>query len=317
MGHELADFAQDLLGGLVGGVGLAGEEQQDGALGVAQKLGESGAIAHQQGGAFVGGEAACESDREHIGSHRVQQATDVAKLCRAQAFAGELALQPFAHTREHARLDRLGRRPIPVVGNLLEAIPELHISQPITPFPTQLSVQEVGPYLMQERRDVHAVGDEPDGILFGANLGPLIADDPRAHDTVNPADPVHPPRAVQGEPGHIEQAADRRGTTEIEKAIHRDAELAHKIAEHGDHQIVRERVVAGRYRRMRRKHTIRCHRLQSRGERQTFRDSLAQQLENQKGRVPLVQVPYGRGNTERSQRARAADSEDHLLADAS
>ena len=77
-----------------------------------------------------------------------------------------------------------------------------------------------------------------------------------------------------------------------------------------------EGVVAGGDRRVRGEHAAGGDRFERRVERQTARQVLAQQLEDQERRVPFVQMPHGRLQAERAQRAHAADAEDHLLADA-
>ncbi len=65
-------------------------------------LREPRAIAQQQRGALVGGEAAREAEREHIGTLRIEQARDVPQLGDAQALRRVLAAHAFAHAGEHA-----------------------------------------------------------------------------------------------------------------------------------------------------------------------------------------------------------------------
>ncbi len=128
---------------------------------------------------------------------------------------------------------------------------------------------------------------------------------------------IHAPRTVQRQPRHVEQAADRRGTPEVEEALHRDAQLADEIAKVRNHQVMGERVVACRDRRMSRKYTIGRNRFERNAERQPFAQPLTQQLQDQKSGVSLVQVPHRRRNTQRTQGACAADAQNDLLPDAS
>ncbi len=65
------DAADQFLAGLVGGVGLAGEHELHRPVGVEQERLEAVELLEQQRGALVGGEAAGESDREHVGIEQI------------------------------------------------------------------------------------------------------------------------------------------------------------------------------------------------------------------------------------------------------
>ena len=64
--HHLGDLLQDLFAGLVEGMGFAGEDELHWALGVVDHGGETLDVGEEEVGAFVGGEATGEADREGI-----------------------------------------------------------------------------------------------------------------------------------------------------------------------------------------------------------------------------------------------------------
>src|SRR5437879_10652354 len=66
---------------------------------------------------------------------------------------------------------------------------------------------------------------------------------------------------------------------------------------------------------MRGEYAVRRHRFKRRVERQPLCQMLAQQLEDEERGVAFVEMPHGGLHSEGAQRARAADAEDHLLAD--
>ena len=161
---------------------------------------------------------------------------------------------------------------------------------------------------------MHPVGHEADRVVLGTNLRPLIRAQPRRDRAMDAAHAVDVARAAQREARHVEKARGGRGTRQLEDALDRHPQLAHEIPEVRDDQLQAEGVVAGRHRSVGGEHAVRRHRFEGGVEGQALRQVLAQQLENQKRRVPFVQVPHGGGHPERAQRAQAADAEDHFLA---
>ena len=72
-------------------------------------------------------------------------------------------------------------------------------------------------------------------------------------------------------------------------------------------------VVSGRHRRVGREHGCGRHVFQRSGERSALRHLRMTALDDLKGRVTFVQMPYGRLDAECAQRANAADTEHDLL----
>src|SRR6185312_17252871 len=114
-----------------------------------------------------------ETDRQDVGTFRIEQSRDVAQLRRAGSLADALALQPILDAGQHARLDLLRGGPVSVVGNPLQGMPELRVTQALAPVRTQLAIEKVHPAQVQEGRYVNAVGDEANWILLGPDLRPL------------------------------------------------------------------------------------------------------------------------------------------------
>ncbi len=180
----------------------------------------------------------------------------------------------------------------------------------------QLPIKEVDPGLMQESGNVDAVGHEPDRIVFGPNLWPLVGSQAGRDGAVDPAHAIDPSGSVQGEACHVEQARRGRRARQVQNPVQGNAELTNEVAEVRNDQIMAERVVPGGYRCMRCENTAGRNGFQRYVERQALSEMLAQQLENQKRRMAFVQMPYGWLDSERPQRADTADTQDHLLPDA-
>src|SRR6185437_661389 len=65
--HAFGDLLEHALAGFVVRVGLAGEEELHGTLGVVDHSGEALHVREEQVGALVGGEASREADGERVG----------------------------------------------------------------------------------------------------------------------------------------------------------------------------------------------------------------------------------------------------------
>ena len=75
--HHLGDLLQDALAGLVVRMGLAGEEELHGALGIVDHGGEALHVGKHQIGALVGGEAAGEADGQRVRREDFAEAVQV------------------------------------------------------------------------------------------------------------------------------------------------------------------------------------------------------------------------------------------------
>ncbi len=244
-------------------MGLAREQKDDGSIGVVHHACEALAVAQEQSRTLVGREAPCEADRENVGPRRIQQAGDVTQLRRARSLAHTLAIEPFPDAGQHARFDFLRRRPVTVIRNALQGVPEGRVAQALAPVRRQLAVEEVDPGQVQERRHVHAVGHETDRVLLGPDLRPLIDTQLSGHPAVYPADRIDPARPVQSQACHVEKAGGRTRAREIQNALERHPELPDEVAEVSDHEVVAERIVTGGDRRVGREDAVGGNGLQS------------------------------------------------------
>ncbi len=295
---------------------LAGEQQHYGPIGILEQPGETRAIAQQQRRALVGGKPARKADGEDVGLGGVEKTGDVPQLRHARALARVFAAHAIAHRFEHPRLHRLAGGPEVLIGGLVQPFPERGVVQTLAPLGPELAVEELRPELVQESGQVHAIGHEANGVLLGADLGPAVGAQPLRDSAVDAAHAVDVSRAVQREERHVEVTRCRRGVTEIEKPLDRHAELVDEVVEVIEDQAMPEGVMPGGDRGVRGEHASGRGGLQRGIERQAPCHVLAQQLQNEKGCMALVEVPDGRGQAEDSQRAHPADTEDHLLADA-
>ena len=163
---------------------------------------------------------------------------------------------------------------------------------------------------------MHPIGDIADGILGRRELAPVVGHQLRRDDTVQAADAVDMPRAGQREARHVEQARRGRRARERQERVDPDAEFADEIAEVREHQLVAERIVAGRDRRVRRECALAGNRLDGGGQLEPASAQFAQQLERQERGMAFVHVPDGGRESERAQCTHAADAENHFLTDA-
>ena len=74
--HELGDLLEDLLAGLVEGMGFAGEDELHWALGVVDHGRESLDVGKEEVGALVSGKAAGEADGEGVGHEELAEALE-------------------------------------------------------------------------------------------------------------------------------------------------------------------------------------------------------------------------------------------------
>ena len=114
------DVLDDLLAGPVGRVGLAGEDDLDGPLGVADEPGQAIHVGEHHPGPLVGREAAGKADRQGVRiEHRVELVEDGRRL----SVPGELG--PQAAPGEVGQLALLAevRRPELGVGNAIHPLP--------------------------------------------------------------------------------------------------------------------------------------------------------------------------------------------------
>src|SRR5690606_6769436 len=98
---QLKEVLDQLLSGLVGGVGLAGEQYLDRPPGVADEPAEPVEVGEQQPGLLVGREAPREADGQNFG---VEHSLDRAELVRREAVARQLIAQPGAQKTTEALL---------------------------------------------------------------------------------------------------------------------------------------------------------------------------------------------------------------------
>src|SRR5689334_22097709 len=114
---------------------------------------------------------------------------------------------------------------------MLDGVPKVLVTQPLAPVGWQGLIEEVCPILMQEGGRVHSIGDIAHWILFGTHFGPLVGSEARRDGAVNATHRIHAARAVQRETRHVEEPGHSRRSTELEKTLDRDTELANEVGE--------------------------------------------------------------------------------------
>ena len=165
---------------------------------------------------------------------------------------------------------------------------------------------------------VHAVRHVVDRHFGLGKLGPEDAPHLPRHLAVQLADAVGQARGAQRQHGHAElRPPGVVVAAQVEEPLAVESHPAPVVAEEAIHQVEAERVVARGHRRVRGEQRIGADGPQRGVERQPLSShQLADALELQEGRVPLVHVPDGRLDAQRAQRAHAADAQHELLRDA-
>jgi len=294
---------------------LAGENEQDRVLFVAEDLAQPVEILEQQRRAFVRGKAAREADGEHVRIDRIGAVQQAVEVGLGTAVAEMLARYAVAHQVQHLRLQRLAYAPEQVVGHVVDALPERLIVGVVRPVEAKKLVELVRPFRRQKSGHVHAVGDVGKRIFLGLQLRPKPRADLCGHAAVNAADPVLEPRSADRKRRHVELLVA------VNAAERQQILLAHAqvLAQPGKiiaHHVRAELVMARGYRRVGREHRVGGHRLERGVESQALSDQYAHALENQECRVALVDMPGGRLQSQFHQRTHAADAEHDFLLEA-
>ena len=208
------------------------------------------------------------------------------------------------------------RLPQRFVGNAGHGVPDRLIVLALAPAARQVLVEERRHLHRQPRRHVRAVRDGPDRPAIVLDAGPDRPPHVARDLAVQLAHAVDVVRRAERERRHVEErAAAVVVVSERQERITVRAERAPRAGKMRLHEGERKRVVAGGHRRVRREDGRPPNALERRFERRAFFDPIADALQDHEGRVPLVQMPGGRLDAQRLERAHAADAEDDLLLD--
>ena len=139
---------------------LAGEDELHRALGVVHHGREFLDIGQNQIGALVGGKAAGEADGERV---RTEHAAQPLQHFRRFAAALGLLHGPVAHKVQQPRFQVEMRFPEFAVVHVLDALPDFGLAAVLLPAGSEMTVVETKHLRRQPGRNVHAVGDVPDG----------------------------------------------------------------------------------------------------------------------------------------------------------
>ena len=313
--RDFGDAAQEFLPRLICRMRLAREDKHHRPLFVGDDFAQPVEILEEQRGALVGGEAPREPDREHVRIHRVGEPQRAIEMRLRPLVAQMLPRGAETDQMQHLRLERLVHAPEQVIGYRPHRALAHRILQALVPAGAELAVEEFMPFIREESRHVHAVGNVGQRVVDGFDLRPQRRADARRHRAVDARHAVLKARAADRQRGHVELAA-AGVASERDQHVGVDSEVAaHALEVTADH-VFAEMVVAGRHRRMGREHGARRHRFQRRRIVEALRGELAHAFEHQKGGVPFVDVPYGGRQAHFMQRAHAAYAEHDLLLEA-
>ncbi len=196
------DILQQVLARVVARVGLAGEDELDWHDRVIDQPGETLAMAEDQRGALVGGEATGEAERQRLATEGV---TSLLEGGRRLAAALALTGTATAGEVEQPRFQRLVCLPQLAVVNAGDARPHLGLATALHPVGAEVPIVEDVHRGRQPGRGVDAVGDVTDGhLVFGATRPEARPHGP-ADAPVQRGDGVRPAGGPQGEHGHAKR----------------------------------------------------------------------------------------------------------------
>ncbi len=182
-------------------MGLSREYQLYGALAVRQELHEALLVPQQQCPALVRGEAARETDREHV---VVEHAVDRLDVRRGHAAPDELLAQALARERDQPRLLTLVGAPQLLVGDVLDAFPAVGVVGVVAPARAEIAVEQVDDLAGDPGSHVHAVGDRRHRHLLIEEAGPAVAEHRARDPAVELRDAVVVRRSLDREYRHVE-----------------------------------------------------------------------------------------------------------------
>ena len=302
----------EALAAVVGGVRLAGDDELHGALGIGEQRTQAGRVLQHEREALVGGDAAGEADREHVGRQQLA-------IPRRRGHARVLLLPGFDHAAAGV-VDKLLAQPPP-------QRPQLGIAHGIRGpvargrvVGAEAGCRERAHLGIGPGGGVHAVRDGGDGHVGRVEARPQRAEHVPADVAVQLRDAVGALREAQAHDGHVEGVggaalvvfrAEREhvGDVDARQQLGREVALDERCLEAVD---------ARRHGRVGREDGARAHDLERLGEAQPLGDEPADALEPEEPRVPLVGVEDGglrdAGET-RVERdgPRAPDAEQQLL----
>ena len=301
-----------VLPGLVVGVGLAGEDDHHRALRVIEQTRQPGRVGKQHEGALVGGETPGETHYQHVVLVvvAIHQAHHVLDDRIAGAIAALLPGHTGMHIFQQLLLERLVHTPVVIVGYLLEPFPVLLVEQLVAPV-VETQIEQADPFPGQEGLQVHAVGDIGDRVFLIGYLWPQGRLHLRSHRAVDAADPVVVAAAAQRQAGHVEAVAGIEA--ELVDLLEFDAQRPHRVGQVFLHHVPFEDVVPGGHRRVGGEHGARRHQFQGGIDVQPLLHAKPAALQDLEGRMALVDMPHRGPQAQGPQRPHPAHSQHQLL----
>ena len=314
---QVGDLLDELLAGLVGRVGLAGEDELHRSLRVVDQLEQLVELAEEQVGSLVGGEAAGEADRQRAGVEHVAGGFDGGssswrrRQSRTHAAADEVqqpALQRVVRLPQLAGVD--------VVERSARSSGSLTVCLPVG---AQVAVVELVHRIGEPAGDVDAVGDVADGDFFFDAPRPEVRPHAARDVAVQRADRVGPARELEADDGHAEGfvLVLRLDAAEAHQLRGRNAQRVAQRAQVLFDQSGVEAVVAGGHGRVGGEDGVLGDFAERFVERQAVvGHPLANHFERSECAVAFVEVVDARRDAQRAERLDAADAEHQFLADA-
>ena len=312
--RELHDFADERLAGDILGMGFPRHHQLHRPGRVAQNALEPSQVPEDQGGPFVGGEAARESDGQRFRIQDLLQTLDFGRRRIAGRRAGDGA---FPHERHHAPLPPAVRLPQFRVRDVGDLLPDFRLGMPFAPIRLQVLVVERGEVAIDPGGQMDPVGDGGNGDLPDREFRPQSFPHVLRNGPVQAADRVAVRGCLDGRDGHGEGflLILRVAAPQGHQFVEADPRLAAIGLEVLVHQARVKQVDARRHGSMGREHIVGARCFQGFFDAQmVLGPQEVDPLDGLKSRVAFVHVKDGGLQPERLQYSQSADPQNDFLA---
>ena len=310
---DLDDLLDEVLAGLVGGMGLSGEDELYRTVGVVDDGVEPVQVGEEQGRALIGREATGEADRQHVVAERLLDGHDLAgRIVHRHHRVGQAPLD-IGHK---VALELLADSPDLLIGKFVHSVKALLVIVMCLELGAEHLGVQLLPLLRRPGGIVDAVGHVAHMELLGKVSRVHVGEDVLADLAMEHGHAVDVLRDVRGEDAHRELLVDvgRMGLAEGHHGgpvyLEDGRIMAEILAEH----TLVESVMAGRDGSVGRKERRCAHDLHGFAELEVFLlDILAKALQADECGMALIAVIHLGIDSEPAQCADTADAEKDLL----
>ena len=284
---DLEDLLDQALTRSVSRMSLAGEEEQNGMLGIVDDLAQTIKICEEQMGALISGEATAEADHQRVRIDTLQQRHHTSRIA---LIAEPLLRELVADILDELLLQRHTRLPDLIVRNIVDSMPDLLVALILHERGIEVLVVDVAPLCCAPCGEMHAIGHITHMILFREIAFPDRSEHLLAHPAMELGHAVDFLTGIASEDTHAETLVVVIGilTAHADELIPADAQTSGVATHVLTEQTFVEIVVTGRNRRVYRIERRSTHELESLVEGQATVNIVDEALKVTQGSMTLV-----------------------------